>query len=139
MAVVEVEGGGQAGLGYSYGDAGAAGLAAGALAEAVQGRVRETVPIYGSGRFTTYSDEQMRDQLQGWVQRDGCRAVKIKVGTHPEQDPHRADTNGALTAKRAVAFAPCAAAFPRRWRSRSASTPSPSTTCGPRWRRRRSM
>lgn len=174
MVVVEVEAGGRIGLGYTYSDAGAAGLASGALAEAVRGRgamdvpacwaamqravrnvgrsgiaatavsamdaalwdlkakllglplatllgrAREAVPIYGSGGFTTYSDGQMRDQLQGWVQRDGCRWVKIKVGTHPEQDPHRVeaarraigdgpelfvDANGALAAKRAIAFA----------------------------------
>ncbi len=174
LVVVEVEAGGRTGLGYTYTDAGAAGLASGVLAEAVRGRdamdvpacwtamqrpvrnmgrsgiaatavsavdaalwdlkakllglplatllgrAREAVPIYGSGGFTTYSDGQMRDQLQGWAQRDGCRAVKIKVGTHPEQDPHRVDAarravgdgtelfidaNGALTAKQAVAFA----------------------------------
>ena len=174
MVVVEAEAGGQTRLGYTYSDAGAAGVAAGALAEAVRGRdasdtpacwaamqravrnmgrsgiaatavsavdaalwdlkakllglplatllgrSREAVPIYGSGGFTTYSDGQMRDQLQGWAQRDGCRAVKIKVGTHPEQDPHRVDAarravgdgvelfvdaNGALAAKTAIAFA----------------------------------
>ncbi len=174
LVVVEVEAGGRTGLGYSYTDAGAAGLASGALAEAIRGRdamdvpacwaamqravrnlgrsgiaataisavdaalwdlkarllgvplatllgrAREMVPIYGSGGFTTYADGQMREQLQGWVQRDACRAVKIKVGTHLEQDPHRmdvarhaigngaelfVDANGALTAKQAVAFA----------------------------------
>ncbi len=174
MVLVEVEAGGRTGMGYTYSDAGAAGLAAGALAEAVRGRdamdtpacwaamqravrnmgrsgiagtavsavdaalwdlkakllglplatllgrAREVVAIYGSGGFTTYSDGQMRDQLQGWVQRDGCHAVKIKVGTHPEQDPRRVDAarravgdgpelfvdaNGALAAKQAIAFA----------------------------------
>ncbi|MDE2372961.1 MAG: mandelate racemase, partial [Hyphomicrobiales bacterium] len=44
------------------------------------GRCRDTIPIYGSGGFTTYSAEQMRAQLSGWVERDGCRYVKIKVG-----------------------------------------------------------
>ena len=53
------------------------------------GRVRESVPIYGSGGFTTYTDRQLRDQLSGWVERDGCRAVKMKIGAHPEQDPAR--------------------------------------------------
>lgn len=83
------------------------------------GRARDAVPIYGSGGFTTYSDGQMRDQLAGWVERDGCRWVKIKVGTHPEQDPHRVavarravgeaglfvDANGAYGRKQAVAMA----------------------------------
>jgi L-alanine-DL-glutamate epimerase-like enolase superfamily enzyme len=53
------------------------------------GRVRESVPIYGSGGFTTYSDRQLRDQLSRWVERDGCRAVKMKIGAHPEQDAAR--------------------------------------------------
>lgn len=45
------------------------------------GRVRDAVPIYGSGGFTTYSDDRLREQLSGWVERDGCGAVKMKVGT----------------------------------------------------------
>ena len=53
------------------------------------GSLRESVPIYGSGGFTTYSDRQLRDQLSGWVERDGCRAVKMKIGAHPEQDTAR--------------------------------------------------
>ncbi len=61
------------------------------------GRFRDAVPIYGSGGFTTYSDEQLRDQLAGWVQRDGCRWVKMKIGTDPERDPHRV-----AVAKRAI-------------------------------------
>ena len=37
IVVVEVEGGGERGLGYTYGDAAVAGIAGGALAEAVRG------------------------------------------------------------------------------------------------------
>src|SRR6185437_11435305 len=51
------------------------------------GRCREAVPIYGSGGFTSYSDEKLREQLSGWVERDGCRWVKMKVGSEPERDP----------------------------------------------------
>src|SRR5690242_11793281 len=43
------------------------------------GLAREQVPIYGSGGFTSYSLEQLRDQLSGWVERDGCRYVKMKI------------------------------------------------------------
>lgn len=53
------------------------------------GRCREAVPIYGSGGFTSYSDKQLREQLAGWVERDGCRFVKMKVGSDPERDPQR--------------------------------------------------
>ncbi|HEY2536338.1 MAG TPA: hypothetical protein VGI24_05065, partial [Solirubrobacteraceae bacterium] len=38
------------------------------------GRVRERVPVYGSGGFTTYSREQMERQLTGWMVQ-GIRAV----------------------------------------------------------------
>ena len=43
------------------------------------GRRRETVDVYGSGGFCTYSDERLRDQLGGWVAQ-GIPRVKMKVG-----------------------------------------------------------
>ncbi|BFU45148.1 enolase C-terminal domain-like protein [Krasilnikovia sp. MM14-A1004] len=43
------------------------------------GRCRDTVPLYGSGGFTSMSDDQLCDQLTGWVRDDGMTAVKIKV------------------------------------------------------------
>ena len=48
---------------------------------------RSAVPIYGSGGFTNYDNARLRDQLAGWVGQ-GCRWVKIKVGTDPDRDPH---------------------------------------------------
>lgn len=36
-------------------------------------------PVYGSGGFTTLTDEQLHEQVQEWLEA-GCRAVKIKVG-----------------------------------------------------------
>ena len=83
------------------------------------GRFRDAVPIYGSGGFTSYSDEQLRQQLSGWVERDGCRWVKMKVGRDPERDPHRVavakeaigghglfvDANGAYHTKQALQLA----------------------------------
>ncbi|HEY2630881.1 MAG TPA: enolase C-terminal domain-like protein [Solirubrobacteraceae bacterium] len=83
------------------------------------GRVRERVPVYGSGGFTSYSPEQMRRQLSDWVQQ-GIRAVKMKVGSEPERDPERVqharsvigedvglfvDANGAYSRKQALALA----------------------------------
>ena len=88
------------------------------------GPCREAAPVYGSGGFTTYSDEQLRRQLGGWVEQ-GIPRVKMKVGTHQEQDPHRVDVareaigeatelfvdaNGALSCAQAVAFAALVAA-----------------------------
>jgi L-alanine-DL-glutamate epimerase-like enolase superfamily enzyme len=52
------------------------------------GRVREAIPAYGSGGFTSYTDVELAEQLRGWVER-GCRRVKIKVGREPERDPAR--------------------------------------------------
>jgi L-alanine-DL-glutamate epimerase-like enolase superfamily enzyme len=57
---------------------------------AVLGRARSKVPIYGSGGFTSYDDAQPTRQLAGWVERDGCRAVKMKIGSQPRDDPRRA-------------------------------------------------
>ena len=37
------------------------------------------VPVYGSGGFTTYSDDELADQLTGWVEQ-GIGRVKIKIG-----------------------------------------------------------
>ncbi len=83
------------------------------------GRVRERVPVYGSGGFTSYDREQMERQLAGWV-KQGIRAVKMKVGSEPDRDPERVrharsvigeevglfvDANGAYSRKQALALA----------------------------------
>lgn len=93
------------------------------------GQARERVEIYGSGGFTSYDERQLTDQLSGWVGRDGCRAVKMKIGSDPERDPARMatarraigeaalfiDANGAFTPKNAVAFAEQAEAYGVAW------------------------
>jgi L-alanine-DL-glutamate epimerase-like enolase superfamily enzyme len=43
------------------------------------GALRPSVPVYGSGGFTTYDDETLRRQLEGWVEQ-GIGRVKIKIG-----------------------------------------------------------
>ena len=173
LVVVEIDGGGRTGLGYTYTDGciarlvthklagvirshdvmdppsawqamraavrnmGAEGLAANAIAAidaalwdlkaklldlplaVLLGRCRDAVRIYGSGGFTTYSDADLTEQFRGWIERDGCAWVKMKVGTHPAQDPHRVavgrkaagerglfvDGNGAYDAAHALAQA----------------------------------
>jgi L-alanine-DL-glutamate epimerase-like enolase superfamily enzyme len=52
------------------------------------GRRRDAVPIYGSGGFTSYSDDDLRAQLAGWMEQ-GISRVKMKVGSRPEDDPRR--------------------------------------------------
>ncbi|WP_428485705.1 enolase C-terminal domain-like protein [Rhodopila sp.] len=80
------------------------------------GCYRHVVPIYGSGGFTSYDDSQLTEQLLGWVERDGCRWVKMKIGNEPARDPARVaaakaaigsaadlfvDANGAYSIKQA--------------------------------------
>src|SRR5437016_20958 len=52
------------------------------------GQVRESVPLYGSGGFTNYSIADLQKQLEGWVDQ-GIPRVKMKVGSHPEEDEKR--------------------------------------------------
>lgn len=86
---------------------------------ALLGGARESVPVYGSGGFTSLSREQLAEQLTGWVD-EGIGAVKIKVGRRPDEDVDRVaaareaigdraqlfvDANGAYARKQALAFA----------------------------------
>jgi L-alanine-DL-glutamate epimerase-like enolase superfamily enzyme len=43
------------------------------------GRVRERVPIYGSGGFTSSSDAEIAQDVAAW-KAAGCTAMKIKIG-----------------------------------------------------------
>ena len=88
------------------------------LADALP-RFHDAVPIYGSGGFTSYSLDRLREQLGGWVS-EGMPRVKMKVGREPEKDPERVgavreaigegtellvDANGAYTRKQALYWA----------------------------------
>jgi L-alanine-DL-glutamate epimerase-like enolase superfamily enzyme len=180
VVVVEVCGGGETGLGYTYAPAAAGKLVEEKLAEVVRGRdafavaeaweamaralrnagrpgigfcalsavdlalwdlkarllglplvdllgrARDEAPVYGSGGFTSYPLERIREQLGGWVDQ-GIPRVKMKVSREPERDPERldaarqaigdetdlyVDSNGALTRKQALAWAE---RFAREW------------------------
>jgi L-alanine-DL-glutamate epimerase-like enolase superfamily enzyme len=82
-------------------------------------RFHRRVPIYGSGGFTSYSDERLAAQLRGWAER-GIPRVKMKVGRDPGRDAERVaaarqaigpgvelmvDANGAYSRKEALAWA----------------------------------
>jgi L-alanine-DL-glutamate epimerase-like enolase superfamily enzyme len=151
LVLVEVEGGGRVGLGYTYSGACVAGLIRDKLAAEIMGKDamspqacfvamqravrnlgreglaataisavdtalhdlkarlldlplvhllgarRSSIPIYGSGGFTTYSDGELEQQLGGWVAGERCAYVKMKIGTEPDLDPHRV-----AVAKRAI-------------------------------------
>lgn len=51
-------------------------------------RYREQVPIYGSGGFCNLTSEELRSEVQGWVEA-GFRSIKIKVGRDVEADASR--------------------------------------------------
>jgi L-alanine-DL-glutamate epimerase-like enolase superfamily enzyme len=93
------------------------------------GRVRDALPIYGSGGFTNYSNEQLQDQLHGWVEQ-GIRRVKMKIGRDAKADQKRVaiareaigedvdlfvDANGAYSRKQALAQAEAFKQFDVRW------------------------
>jgi len=93
------------------------------------GDVRESVPVYGSGGFTSYSISQLQGQLGGWVA-DGISRVKMKVGRNPSEDLDRVraareaigpeaelfvDANGAYSRKQALSFAEAFADFGVSW------------------------
>ena len=83
------------------------------------GQVHEGVPVYGSGGFTSYSIQDLQEQLHGWSQA-GIPRVKMKVGTEPDADCARVkaareaigpgvelfvDANGAYSRKQALRLA----------------------------------
>lgn len=83
------------------------------------GKAREAIPAYGSGGFTSYSPERLREQLGGWAAQ-GFRCVKMKVGRDVSNDIERVkaardaigketalfvDANGAYARKQALALA----------------------------------
>ena len=56
------------------------GILLGAPVCALLGAVRDTVPVYGSGGFTTYDEPAARTQLERWTHDLGIPRVKIKIG-----------------------------------------------------------
>lgn len=93
------------------------------------GAVRDAVPAYGSGGFTSYSIEGLQRQLSGWTSA-GMRWVKMKIGTRPGDDLARVraareaigpgpglfvDANGAYGRKEAAAFADAFRALGVAW------------------------
>src|SRR5437899_1740102 len=43
------------------------------------GPVRDRIPVYGSGGFTSADDDELSDDVAHW-KAAGCRAMKIKIG-----------------------------------------------------------
>jgi len=83
------------------------------------GSVRESAPVYGSGGFTSYSINELQEQLGGWAAQ-GIPRVKMKIGRDADADRERVraaraaigdgcqlfvDANGAYTVKQAISQA----------------------------------
>ncbi len=93
------------------------------------GSAQASVPVYGSGGFTSYSDQQLQDQFRGW-QAQGITRFKMKVGRDPSADIARVraareaigkdaelyvDANGGYSRKQALAFAAAFAELGVSW------------------------
>jgi L-alanine-DL-glutamate epimerase-like enolase superfamily enzyme len=93
------------------------------------GAVRDQIPVYGSGGFTSYSEQQLCRQLAQWASEE-ISMVKMKVGRSPELDPARVaaarraigdsaqlfvDANGAYSAKQSLRLAAAFSEQNVRW------------------------
>lgn len=109
----------------------------------VLGAARAEVPVYGSGGFTSYTDERTAEQLAGWVAQDIPR-VKIKIGqdrgSREARDVERmllareaigagpelfVDANGAYTPKQAIRVAEAARETRFAWFEEPVSSEDP--------------
>jgi L-alanine-DL-glutamate epimerase-like enolase superfamily enzyme len=98
------------------------------------GAVRDEVPVYGSGGFTSYNERQLRDQLAGWALEQRIPRVKIKIGQSWGSDSGRdlermqqarsvigaqtelfVDANGGYRRKQAIRVMHAAADLDVRW------------------------
>jgi L-alanine-DL-glutamate epimerase-like enolase superfamily enzyme len=83
------------------------------------GMVRERVMIYGSGGFTSYAKERVKDQLAGWVA-EGLRAVKMKVGRDAAEDVLRVQAARAAIGPEAALFVDANGGYGRKQALRQA-------------------
>ncbi len=98
------------------------------------GAVRKEVPVYGSGGFTTYDEQQLRRQLGHWALEQRIPRVKIKIGESWGADPGRdlermrqartiigddtelfVDANGGYSRKQAIRMMTAATDLDVRW------------------------
>jgi L-alanine-DL-glutamate epimerase-like enolase superfamily enzyme len=93
------------------------------------GAARASIPVYGSGGFTSYDAAELKEQLTAWADA-GIDQVKIKVGRTPRDDVARVrdarraigpdvglfvDANGAYAPKQALALAGEFARYAVNW------------------------
>jgi L-alanine-DL-glutamate epimerase-like enolase superfamily enzyme len=93
------------------------------------GQEKNKMLLYGSGGFTSYTDQQLQQQFEHWM-KQGIKYMKMKIGTHPGKDLQRVrfaknvigeeaelfvDANGAYTAKQALQKAEEFSAYNVTW------------------------
>jgi L-alanine-DL-glutamate epimerase-like enolase superfamily enzyme len=93
------------------------------------GRVKEKIPVYGSGGFISYSNQQLEKQFSDWALH-GIKRMKMKIGRDENKDKERIknareaignecelfiDANGAYTVKQALRMAEYAALHNVTW------------------------
>jgi L-alanine-DL-glutamate epimerase-like enolase superfamily enzyme len=107
------------------------------LIDALGGR-QDEVPLYGSGGFTSYSNERLAEQLRTWVD-EGFTRVKMKIGRDPGRDPSRlsaakdaigdadlfVDANGAYERGQALDWADRLTEWDVRWFEEPVSSDDP--------------
>ncbi|HEY4289839.1 MAG TPA: enolase C-terminal domain-like protein [Puia sp.] len=96
---------------------------------ALLGQVRDTMPLYGSGGFTSYTEKQTQMQFEGWATQ-GITHFKMKIGREPANDLHRVraarraigreavlmvDANGAYTVRQALEMAEAFSEYRVSW------------------------
>lgn len=77
------------------------------------GAVRGSVPVYGSGGFTSYSISQLQAQLGGWV-KTGITRVKMKIGRDAIADIGRIAAARAAIGQSTELFVDANGAYPRK-------------------------
>jgi L-alanine-DL-glutamate epimerase-like enolase superfamily enzyme len=103
------------------------------------GRFHESVALYGSGGFTSYTNERLAEQMAGFAEQ-GLARVKMKVGRIPSADPIRiraargavgdgvelmVDANGAYSRKQALGWAELFGDYDVTWFEEPVSSDDP--------------
>lgn len=83
------------------------------LVHLLGGATRDTIPVYGSGGFTSYDIDTLQRQLSGWVTQ-GLERVKMKVGRDPTQDVPRVKAAREAIGQDVELFVDANGAYPRK-------------------------
>lgn len=77
------------------------------------GMARASVPVYGSGGFTSYSVDRLQRQLGNWVEQ-GITRVKMKIGSDPAADLERVQAAREAIGRKSELFVDANGAYDRK-------------------------